>query len=287
MMDINPSSLDFTGYTPTWCAGCGNWGIGKGIELALKKQQLSPDRVIMLFDIGCSGNMNDFINAYAMHTLHGRALATAVGVKIANHKLPVLVTGGDGALYGEGGNHFLHACRGNHDLTVIVHDNSVYGLTTGQVSPTASKGKKSRSTPSGIIEQPVNPLLLALTQGATFVAQGFTAQLPQLAELITAGMQHKGLSIINVLQPCVTFNKENTYAYYIKNTYKLPEDHDKSNFSQALEQAQSVFKERFPLGILYETTRPTYQDELPQLASEALAERGRFEKSVSLLDNFK
>ncbi|NCN82365.1 MAG: 2-oxoacid:ferredoxin oxidoreductase subunit beta [Candidatus Pacebacteria bacterium] len=287
MIDNQPSSLDFTGYTPTWCAGCGNWGIGKAVELALKKQQLSPDGVIMLFDIGCSGNMNDFINAYAMHTLHGRALATAVGVKIANHKLPVLVTGGDGALYGEGGNHFLHACRGNHDLTVIVHDNSVYGLTTGQVSPTASKGKKSKSTPSGIIERPVNPLLLALTQGATFVAQGFTAQLPQLAELITAGMQHKGLAIINVLQPCVTFNKENTYAYYIKNTYKLPEDHDKSNFAQALEQAQSVFAERFPLGILYETTRPTYQEELPQLENHSLVKRGQIKNVVELLQQFE
>lgn len=286
MIDNQPSSLDFTGYTPTWCAGCGNWGIGKAVELALKKQKLSPDGVIMLFDIGCSGNMNDFINAYAMHTLHGRALATAVGVKIANHNMPVLVTGGDGALYGEGGNHFLHACRGNHDLTVVVHDNSVYGLTTGQVSPTASKGKKSKSTPSGTLERPVNPLLLALTQGATFVAQGFTAQLPQLAELITAGMQHKGLSIINVLQPCVTFNKENTYAYYIKNSYKLPEDHDKSDFSQALEQAQSVFEECFPLGILYQTERPSYQDELPQLASESLVERGRFEKSSELLNQF-
>jgi len=287
MLDYEPNALAFTGYTPTWCAGCGNWGIGKAIELALKKQQLTPDSVMLLFDIGCSGNMNDFINAYAMHTLHGRALATAVGVKIANHKLPVLVTGGDGALYGEGGNHFLHACRGNHDLTVVVHDNSVYGLTTGQVSPTAHKGMKSRSTPSGIIERPVNPLLLALTQGATFVAQGFTAQLPQLAELIVAGMQHHGLSIINVLQPCVTFNKENTYAYYIKNSYQLPADHDASNFAAALDQAQAVFAERFPLGILYQTTRPTYQDELPQLEHHSLVERSRFNHPENLLHIFE
>jgi len=287
MIDSQPSSLEFTGYTPTWCAGCGNWGIGKAIELALKKQELTPDSVAMLFDIGCSGNMNDFINAYAMHTLHGRALATAVGVKTANHHLPVLVTGGDGALYGEGGNHFLHACRGNHDLTVVVHDNSVYGLTTGQVSPTAQKGSKSRSTPGGIIERPVNPLLLALTQGATFVAQGFTAQLPQLAELIKAGMQHKGLSVINVLQPCVTFNKTNTYAYYIKNSYALPADHDTSSFAAALEQAQATFAERFPLGILYQTERPTYQDELSQISEQALVKRDRFEDFAKLLGGFE
>src|SRR3990167_7070945 len=209
-MAIQNTPIGFDAYTPTWCPGCGDWAIRIGIKTAFQQLGLDPSSIFMTFDIGFSGNMNDFFNAYAMHTLHGRAIATAVGMKIANHGLTTIVTGGDGALYGEGGNHFLHACRGNHDLTVVVHDNSVYGLTTGQVSPTAHKGMKSRSTPSGIIERPVNPLLLALTQGATFVAQGFTAQLPQLAELITAGMQHRGLSIINVLQPCVTFNKENT-----------------------------------------------------------------------------
>ncbi|PIY80464.1 MAG: 2-oxoacid ferredoxin oxidoreductase [Candidatus Pacebacteria bacterium CG_4_10_14_0_8_um_filter_42_14] len=279
---MTDASLDFAGFTPTWCGGCGNWGIGKAVELALKKQNLTPDKIAMLFDIGCSGNMNDFINAYAMHTLHGRALATAVGVKIANHSLPVLVTGGDGALYGEGGNHFLHACRGNHDLTVIVHDNSVYGLTTGQVSPTAHKGHKSKSTPQGTIDRPVNPLLLALTQGATFIAQGFTAQLPQLTEMIEAGMEHKGLAVINVLQPCVTFNKVNTYAYYLKRIQKLAENYDPSDYRAALEITHLPLEEKFPLGIIYKTDRVTYQDELPQLEAGPLVHQSPFTNAGEL-----
>ena len=275
----------FTGYTPTWCSGCGNWSIGRAISKSLTDQKYDPSSVVVVFDIGCSGNMNDFINAYAMHTLHGRALATGVGISLANHELPVLVTGGDGALLGEGGNHFMHACRGNYNLTVVIHDNSIYGLTTGQASPTTRHGQKSKSTPQGIIDHPINPLALALTQGATFVAQGFAAQLPQLAELITKGMQHKGLSIINVLQPCVTFNSHNTYGYYIKNTYKL-QDHDTSDFDKALLKAMEPAQEKFPLGILYQTQRPTYQDQLAVLKNGPLAKQDHTSDMTSLLKPF-
>jgi len=261
------TTQDFTGYTPTWCSGCGNWSIGRAVMSSLVEQQLDPSGTVMIFDIGCSGNMNDFVNAYAMHALHGRSIANGVGVKLARHDLPVLVIGGDGALLGEGGNHFLHACRGNHDITVILHDNSVYGLTTGQVAPTAKQGFKSKSTPSGIIERPAAGLQLALTQGASFVAQAFAGNLPQLAKLITAGMQHRGFSLINVLQPCVTFNKVNTYSYYLQKSYQLPADHDSSDINQALARAQEPQRdERFPLGLLYQdTTRSAYHEQLPQL----------------------
>lgn len=275
----------FAGYTPTWCSGCGNWSIGRAISKSLTDQGHSPSSVAVVFDIGCSGNMNDFINAYAMHTLHGRALATGVGIALANHDLPVLITGGDGALLGEGGNHFMHACRGNHNLTVVIHDNSIYGLTTGQVSPTSQQGSKSKSTPYGIIEHPLNPLALALTQGATFVAQAFSAQLPQLSQLITQGMQHKGLSVINVLQPCVTFNKVNTYGYYIKNTYKL-ENHDTSNFDQALQKAMEPTHEKFPLGVLYQVERPTYQDQLDVLSNGPLVTQDHHTEMNPLITAF-
>lgn len=263
---------DFTGFTPTWCSGCGNWSIGRAIMNSLVEQKLDPSSLMMVFDIGCSGNMNDFLNAYAMHSLHGRSLANAIGIKLAHHTMPVLAVGGDGALLGEGGNHFLHACRGNHDVTVIIHDNRVYGLTRGQVAPTAKKGYKSKTTPPGIIENSVNALLLAITQGATFVAQSFAGNMPHVSQMITAGMQHTGFSVINVLQPCVTFNKVNTYGYYFQNTYQL-KDHNSSDFEAALKTAAEPLQEKFPLGVIYQVDSPAYHQQIPQLAESALVTR--------------
>lgn len=249
---------DFTGYKPTWCPGCGNWGIGMGIKMALSELGHSPSSTMISFGIGCSGNMNDFLNAYAMHGLHGRAIATAIGMKLANHTMPVLAVVGDGDCYGEGGNHFLHACRGNHDVKVIIHDNNVYGLTTGQVSPMAEKGQKSKSTPQGIIETPLDPLALAITQGASFVAQTFAGDTKHMVETIKLALQHTGFSVVNVLQPCVTFNKKNTYQYYMQHIYKLDASHDKSDKMKALQVAFGVQEERFALGVLYETGREAY-----------------------------
>lgn len=285
---MTDTSLTLPGYTPTWCAGCGNWGIGRAVQGALTLLNLTPDKVAIMFDIGCSGNMNDFINAYAMHTLHGRALATGLGVKLANHTVPVLVIGGDGGLYGEGGNHFLHACRGNHDVTMIVHDNGVYGLTTGQVSPRAYKGQKGKSTPQGLIEQPVAPLALAITQGATFVAQSFAGNLPHTIKMIAAGIQHQGFSLINILQPCVTFNKHNSYGYFFEHAYEV-KDHDPLDFGQALSLSiQPQQEERFPLGIIYQNSnRPAYHQELPQLHDQPLVNKPQIAKIDSLLGSFR
>ena len=278
---------DFTGYTPTWCPGCGDWGIGIAIKTALVQMGLNPASVIAVFGIGCSGNMNDFLNAYAIHALHGRGLPNAIGAKLANHKLPVIAIVGDGDCYGEGGNHFIHACRGNHDITVIVHDNGVYGLTTGQVAPTAQKGFKSKSTPSGIIEIPINPLTLALTQGASFVAQSFAGNVNQVVEMIKAGMKHQGFSLINILQPCVTFNKINTYQYYLKQSYKLSAEYKTDNFGEALKiSTEMTTKEKFPLGILYQRERPTYTNELPQVSTMTLVEKQRFINFEELQSDF-
>lgn len=270
------SVQDFTGYSPTWCPGCGNHGIGIAIKSALVKLNLNPSSVFVVFGIGCSGNMNDFLNAYGFHALHGRAIPNAIGIKIANHRLPVIAVVGDGDCYGEGGNHFIHACRGNHDITVIVHDNSVYGLTTGQVAPTAQKGYKSKSTPNGIIETPLNPLALALTQGATFVGQAYAGNVPQMIEIIKQGIKHKGFSLINVLQPCVTFNKINTYHYYQERVYSLADDYQKDSFDQALNKALEIKREKFPLGVIYQVERPTFTDQLPQIKGEVLIKKKRF-----------
>jgi 2-oxoglutarate ferredoxin oxidoreductase subunit beta len=277
---------DFTGYNPTWCPGCGDWGIGLSIKQALVQLGLNPSSVGVVFGIGCSGNMNDFLNAYAIHSLHGRALPNAIGIKLANHKLPVIAIVGDGDCYGEGGNHLIHACRGNHDITVIVHDNGVYGLTTGQVAPTAFKGFKSKSTPAGIIETPINPLTLAITSGATFVAQSFAGDANQTISLIKAGIEHKGFSLINILQPCVTFNKINTYQYYLQKVYKLAADYNKTDIKNALEKSLEINNEKFPLGIIYQVNKPTFTDQLGQIGKNTLVKNERFMDFESLLKDF-
>jgi 2-oxoglutarate ferredoxin oxidoreductase subunit beta len=277
----------FNGYTPTWCPGCGDFGIYTALKRALGSLYADPSEMTVVFGIGCAGNMNDFLNAYALHALHGRAIPNAIGIKIANHDRPVFVIAGDGDTYGEGGNHFMHACRGNHDITCIIHDNGVYGLTTGQCAPTANKGYKGKSTPQGIIETPINPLTLALSQGATFVAQGFAGNLNHLQEMITLGAKHKGFSLVNILQPCVTFNKLNTYSYYRDKTYLLDQTYDKTNFDQALVTAsEPTAIERFPLGVIYESSRPTYTESLPQLVDGPLLYKKRFTDYESIVKEY-
>jgi len=277
---------DFNGYNPTWCPGCGDWGIGVAIKQALNQSGLDPSSVAAVFGIGCSGNMNDFLNAYAIHSLHGRAIPNSIGIKIANHRLPVLTIVGDGDCYGEGGNHLIHACRGNHDITVIVHDNGVYGLTTGQVAPTAQKGFKSKSTPGGILENPINPLALTLTSGATFVAQSFAGDVLHVVSMIKEGIAHKGFSIINVLQPCVTFNKINTYQYYLQKAYKLDVNYQKDNFKIAIEKSLEMNDEKFPLGVIYQVDKPSFTDQLPQLKDQTLVNKNKFSDFDNLLKLF-
>ncbi len=257
-MNIN----DYASYKPTWCPGCGNWGINAALRTAFAELGMDPSLTIAVFGIGCSGNGSDFLKANILHSLHGRAIPNAIGIKIANQNLPVFVFAGDGDCYGEGGNHLIHAARGNHDIKVFVHDNMVYGLTTGQVAPTANKGFISKSTPEGIIEIPLNPLGLAILSGATLVAQTFAGNPSHMAKIIKEAIHHKGFSLINVLQPCVSFNKKNDYQYYLKRTYILDENYQKSNQTEALKKALEVNEEKFPLGIIYQSTKSTYTDEL-------------------------
>lgn len=258
------------------------------IKSALVQIGLPPAQVAVVFGIGCSGNMNDFLNVSAVHTLHGRAIPTAVGIKLANHRRPVLVVAGDGDCYGEGGNHLIHACRGNHDLAVIVHDNGVYGLTTGQVAPTASKGTRSKSTPAGIIETPINPLTLALTQGASFIAQAFAGDMAQTIAVIKRAMSHRGLALVNILQPCVTFNKINTYQYYRERVYRLADNDDKTDWDKAMSVIKTMDKERFPVGVIYEVERLSYHRQLPQLSGALpLWQRRRFTDFKPLEKEFR
>jgi 2-oxoglutarate ferredoxin oxidoreductase subunit beta len=271
-MSENLKDSQIAGYFPTWCPGCGNFGIWASIKNAFKNLKLNAEDLAVVFGIGCSGNMNDFIWVNSIHGLHGRAIPNAVGIKIANHNLPVVVIAGDGDCYGEGGNHFIHACRGNHDITVIVHDNRVYGLTTGQVAPTANKGYKSKSTPTGIIEVELNPTALAITQGASYVAQGFSGDISHLTTLIEDAIKHKGFSLVNVFQPCITFNKQTTYPWYRERVYKLDDKYNNQDKSLAIQKSFEVL-DKIPIGVLYKEERPVYTDSISQLKNETLVNK--------------
>ncbi len=261
----------FTTHTPTWCPGCGDWAINSAIKRAFVSMGYSPSDVCIVFGIGCSGNMNDFLNAYAFHSLHGRSIPLAVGVKLANHDMPVLVIAGDGDTYGEGGNHMLHACRGNHDITMIIHDNGVYGLTTGQVAPTALHGTKAKSTPTGMIERSISPLAFMISQGATFVAQSFAGYLDHVGQMVELAMKHKGFSVVNILQPCVTFNGVNTYQYYLEKSYKLAADYDPTKKRGAMGVAMEMDEQRYALGVVYkDEVSLAYHEQVPLFAAGSL-----------------
>jgi 2-oxoglutarate ferredoxin oxidoreductase subunit beta len=252
-----------TSVFPTWCPGCGDYSIWASIKQSLAELDIPPHQLNVIYGIGCSGNMCSFVNAYGFHALHGRSLPAAIGAKLANPELPTLIVNGDGDNYGEGMNHWINSMRGNHDLTHIVHDNMIYGLTTGQASPTSQEGMKTKTTPDGDLDQPVNPIVLALEMGATFVARGFAGDHEHLTELIKQGVNHKGYAFIDVFQPCVTYNHQQTYEWYRERIYKLEDQkhYDTSNKRRALDEAH-VFGNRIPTGLFYQEERPVYHEEL-------------------------
>lgn len=267
------SSLDElkTPCQPNWCPGCGDFGIWAAIKNAIVALGWGPSDFAAVYGIGCHGHMVNFLHSYAVETLHGRPIPVAEGIHLANHKLPVLVIAGDGDTFGEGTNHLIHAARRNIDITVIVHDNQVYGLTTGQTAPTAKKGFKTKSTPAGVIEDPINPLTIALAGNATFVARGFSGDIPGLSKMIVEGVKHRGFSFIDIFQPCVTFNHINTYQWYRDHIYQLPADYRANDRAEAYKKALEM-EEKIPVGIFYREEKPTYTDQTPQLAQSSLLE---------------
>lgn len=268
----NPENFE-TGVTPTWCPGCGNLALWTALKNVLAKLELAQHDVVVVFDIGCSGNGANFINTYAFHGLHGRSLPLGVGVSLANHRVKTIIISGDGAGYGEGLSHFLHTMRANPNVTYIVEDNQVYGLTKGQTSPTSMQGFYSDSTPSGSLEEPLNPIALALAGDASFVARTFAGDLKHLQETITAAIHHPGFALVDIFQPCVTFNHVNTYAWFYQRVNKLDElGHDPSDKNAAWLRA-TASGDKFPIGVFFQHARPTYQDGLPQLKDHALADR--------------
>jgi 2-oxoglutarate/2-oxoacid ferredoxin oxidoreductase subunit beta len=260
---------------PDWCPGCGDFGVLAAVQKALVELQIPNHQVATVSGIGCSSNFPGFINTYGMHTLHGRSLPVASGLKMANPDLTVLVTGGDGDGFGIGAGHFVHAMRRNINLTYMVLDNQIYGLTTGQTSPTSRVGMKTKSNPYGNMDTPVNPITLALSAGATFVARGFSAEQKHLTELIKQAIQHKGFSFLDIFSPCVTYNKDNTFQWFRPRVKKLEEDtgYDPSNWVGAMERA-TVWGEIIPIGKFYERTDlPSLEETEPVLDDGPLVGR--------------
>ena len=251
------TAQDYGEFETAWCPGCGNFSIRKAVVKALVELGLPPHKAVFSTGIGQAAKAPHYIRVNTLNGLHGRSLPAATGIRLANPQLAVFAESGDGCSYGEGGNHFLAALRRNIDITYIVHDNQIYGLTKGQASPTTPKGQKTKTQPHGAPSNAFNPVAVAVTMGASFVARGVAGEIDHLAGLIAAGARHPGFSLIDVLQPCVSFNKVNTYAWYKERCYKLGDDHDPSDPRAALERAME-WGERIPIGILYTNDRPAF-----------------------------
>lgn len=263
MLDLN---LYNTKDENTWCPGCGNFSILDAIKLTMAELEYRPEDIVVVSGIGQAAKTPHYIRANGFNGLHGRALPPAQGIKMANKNLKVLVIGGDGDAYGEGGNHFLHGIRRNMDITQIVNDNQIYGLTKGQGSPTTAFGQKTSMQFEGVMQQPLNPLAIALSAGATFVGRAFSGHKESLTKVLKAAVQHKGYALVDILQPCVSFNKINTFKWYKDRMYMLEENYDPSDKAQAFMKALQFGDEGIPVGILYEEKgKPIFEDLHPVL----------------------
>ena len=259
---------------PTWCPGCGDFGIWNALKRAFVEAKLEPQQIMMVTGIGCGSKMPDYMHIPALNTLHGRTLAVATGYKLANHAMKVVCVHGDGDGYSMGANHLLQTIRRNVGLLDIIEDNHVYGLTKGQYSPTSRKGRVTRMSPDGAIERPLNPLALALSQGATFVARGFALDIAQLSKLIVAGLRHRGYGLVDVMQPCVSFNRPMSYAWYRERVYQVADtDHDPANRDAALAIGFQYpgNGDKIPLGIIYQDeSGAAYEEMVPTLTAGPL-----------------
>jgi 2-oxoglutarate ferredoxin oxidoreductase subunit beta len=267
---------DFDGTErPTWCRGCGNHGILNAIKMALAEHNVAPHEILIVTGIGCGSKLPHYMKVNGFHTLHGRTMAVATGARLANHGLRVMTVHGDGDGYGEGLSHFLNAARRNLNIVDVVQDNRIYGLTKGQYSPTSERGKRTPTSPEGSIDGPVQPLALAITAGATFVSRGYSGELPHLAWLIGEALEYPGYALVDVLQPCVTFNRSTAYDFYKERVYKLEDEpgYDPTDRTAAWEKAHE-WDGRIPIGIVYRgDPMPTYEEQVPALKAGPLVQQ--------------
>ena len=263
----NVTARDFDSeHRPTWCPGCGDYGILTALKKALADLAIAPHQVMIISGIGCGSKLPDYIHANGFMTIHGRPLAVATGFRLANPEMPVIVVNGDGDAYGIGGNHFLHALRRNINLTHVVENNQIYALTKGQYSPTSHRGFVTTTSPDGAPERPVLPTALAFVGGATFIARASAGRPNHLVEVLREAIRHPGYALVDVMQPCVTFNKLNTYDWYEERSYDVAADgaYDPTDPQQAWPKVQE-WGDRIPIGVLYRALEPTYEERVTAL----------------------
>jgi 2-oxoglutarate ferredoxin oxidoreductase subunit beta len=263
---------DYGAYETAWCPGCGNFSLLEGVKRALVMAGLEPRNVLFVSGIGQAAKAPHYLNANVFNGLHGRSFPVATGAKLANPGLAVIVESGDGCMYGEGGNHFLAAIRRNVDVTAIVHDNQIYGLTKGQASPTSEEGMKTKTQPGGVILERFDPVAVAVAMRAGFVARSFTGAVEHLAETIRLAVAHRGFALVDVLQPCVSFNRVNNFAWYKKRCRELPSGYDPSDWTLAMKTA-AEWGDTIPIGVIYRNDRPPFESHVPALAKGPLVGR--------------
>ncbi|MER3475202.1 MAG: 2-oxoacid ferredoxin oxidoreductase [Armatimonadota bacterium] len=261
---------------PIWCPGCGDYGVLNALFKAMSQLNLDPDKTVLVSGIGCSSRLPGFVVTYGFHGVHGRVLPVATGIKLANPELTVIGVGGDGDGYSIGLGHFPHAARRNIDITYIVMNNQIYGLTKGQTSPTSSPQFVTKTTPFGNVESSLNPLQLAIVSGATFVARGYSSMPNHLARIIAEAIRHPGFALVDVFSPCVTFNKVQTYDYYKGRVYEIPDTHDPTDKFSALRLAEE--DGMFPVGIFYRVDRPTLDEQIAMIKRQAYTENPSVEQ---------
>ncbi len=257
-------------FETAWCPGCGNFAINKALKKALATLDLPPEKVVICSGIGQAAKSPHYLRCHCFNGLHGRSLPPAQGAALASDGLAVFAESGDGCSYGEGGNHFLAALRRNVTMTYLVHDNQIYGLTKGQASPTTAQGQPTKFQPAGVASSPFNPLTVAVAMDTPFVARGFAGEIDHLADLIVQAHNHPGFALVDILQPCVSFNKVNTYAWYKQRCYKPDAGYDPSDRDAAMKKA-SEFGDRIPIGVIYKGTRPSYENFMDRRVRRPLA----------------
>ena len=258
---MDPKIFDMENADVAWCHGCGNFSILSTVKKVLAELEINPEDLVLVSGIGQAGKLPHYVKSNVFNGLHGRSLPPATGIKAVNPELTVIDVSGDGCMYGEGGNHFIHTIRRNPDITNIVHNNMVYGLTKGQASPTTRANFKSNLQVEGVFLEPFNPLSVAIALKASFVARVFSGDMDQTKEILKKAIKHKGYALVDIFQPCVTFNKVNTFQWFRENTYYLEDTHDPSNIGEAFKRAMET--DKYPLGIFYvNNDKKTFEENL-------------------------
>lgn len=269
---------DYKGQTPAWCMGCGNFGILNAFKNAMVELGIEPHQFTIVSGIGQAGKFPHYLKCNTFNGLHGRTLPVATGIKLANHEMLVMAVAGDGDCYGEGGNHLIHAIRRNINVKLFVHNNQIYGLTKGQASPTSMEGMKTKNQPFGVFSEQLNPMALAIALDCSFAARSFAGDIEHLKGIIKEAVNHKGFSLVDILQPCITFNKINTYEWYRKRVYHIEPEYNPEDRLAAFKRSLE-WGEKIPIGILYRNKRQIPEERIPSIKDKPLV-RQLFDDSI-------